>query len=149
MNGARRILRTSAASLLLFGCVQTSPPPVFESISPRQSALESAYDRAKWRWIRNPDGRALLMHTVLEKCFVDPQPPLALNDPGFTLKRHDRTIGGTRYEVVTAFEKRQFWEAVYVRPGSKAPILGVYAEGQCQREAEDILTAYEGGLVKK
>ena len=150
MGRAQHFACACAALLMLGGCVQTGPPPAFEPVeAPKLGALEHAYDRAKWRWVRNPDGRPLLTHTAVAQCFVDPQPPLDVHDPGFTLKRHEKTIGATRYEVVTAFEKRQFWEAIYVRTGSAQPLLGVYAEGQCQREAEAILESYERGLNKK
>jgi len=150
MGRARHFACACAALLMLGGCAQTGAPPAFESVeAPKLGALESAYDRKSWRWVRNPDGRALLTHTGIARCFVDPQPPLDVHDSGFTLKRHEKTIGTIRYEVVTAFEKRQFWEAIYVRAGSKTPLLGVYAEGQCQREAEQILEAYERGLTKK
>ena len=141
----------AASILLLAACAQTSAPPEsFEPIeAPKLGALEAAYDRSKWRWVRNPDGRALLMHAELQKCFVDPQPPLDFHDASFTLKRHEKMIGSTRYEIVSVFEKRQFWEAIYVRSGSKTPLLGVYAEGRCMEEAERILTAYEKGLASQ
>ena len=130
---------------LLTGCAPT--PALFESIeAPRLGRLESAYDRAKWRWVRNPDGRPLLTHAEIEKCFVDPEPPLDVHDAGFTLKRGEKTIGGARYEVVSVFDKRDFWEAVYTRSGSKTPILSVYARGRCQDEAERILQRYEASL---
>ena len=130
---------------LLAGCAQT--PATLEPIdAPKLGALESAYDRAKWRWVRNPDGRALLAHTELAKCFVDPQPPQDVHDPGFTLKRSEKMIGSARYEVMSVFEKNAFWEAIYVRPGAKRPVLSVYALGRCQEEAERILAAYERAL---
>jgi hypothetical protein len=148
MESARHLMCACAAIVLLAGCAQRGAPPTYESIeAPKLDALESAYDRKLWRWVRNPDGRALLTHTRIAQCFVDPEPPLNFHD-GVTLKRHEKTIGGTRYEVVSAFEKRQFWEAVYVRSGSTTPSLGVYAEGACQLEAEHILAAYEKGLAR-
>jgi len=147
MHAARlaRCARAAALSGLLGGCAQT--PATLEPIdAPKLGALDSAYDRAKWRWVRNPDGRALLTHTELAKCFVDPQPPQDVHDPGFTVKRSEKTIGSTRYEVMSVFEKNDFWEAIYVRPGAKRPVLSVYALGRCQEEAERILAAYEKAL---
>jgi hypothetical protein len=140
-----QLRRAAAVAALLSGCAPM--PPTFESIEgPKLDRLESAYDRAKWRWVRNPDGRALLTHTEVEKCFVDPQPPVDTYDGAFTLKRGEKTIGSARYEVVTVFEKHEFWEAVYTRSGSSAPILSVYARGRCQDEAERILQRYEASL---
>ena len=147
MHAARPRAFVPAAVLagLLAGCAQT--PATLEPIdAPKLGALESAYDRAKWRWVRNADGRALLTHTELAKCFVDPQPPLDVHDAGFTLKRSEKTIGSARYEVVSVFEKNDFWEAIYVRPGTRRPVLSVYAAGRCQEEAEGILQAYERDL---
>ena len=126
------------------GCAQLRESITLDPIpAPKIGTLESAYDRAKWAWVRNADGRALLRHTEVRDCFVDPQPPLDVHGAGFTVKRHDKTIGGARYDVVTAYEKRDFWEAVYTRNGASAPALGVYAAGRCQEEAERILQAYE------
>jgi hypothetical protein len=88
-----------------------------------------------------------MTHTEVDKCFVDPEPPLDVHGAGFTLKRGRRTIAGTRYEVVSVFEKHDFWEAVYTRSGSSSPILSVYAPGRCQDEAERILQRYEALLV--
>jgi hypothetical protein len=140
------VSRAAAVAALLTGCAPT--PEVFESIEgPRLGRLESAYNRAKWRWVRNPDGRALLTHNEIEKCFVDPEPPLDVHDAAFTLKRGEKTIGGARYEVVSVFDKQDFWEAVYTRSGSRRPILSVYARGRCQEEAERILQRYEASLA--
>ena len=145
--------QTAAAivTVVLGGCAQTaSPPTSFETIeAPKLRNLENAYDRTKWRWVRNPDGRALLTHTEVDKCFVDPAPPLDSHDPSFSVKRRDTTIGGTRYEVTDVFEKREFWESIYTRAGSREPILGVYAAGRCQQEAERILETYEKALGAK
>jgi len=58
-------------------------------------------------------------------------------------------IGAARYEIVNVFENRDFWQAVYLRAGSKQPLLGVYAEGRCRSEAERILEAYEASLPKQ
>jgi hypothetical protein len=134
--------RAAAILSVISGCAPM--PAVLEPIEgPKLDRLESAYDRAKWRWVRNPDGRALLTHTEVEKCFVDPEPPPDTYDPGFIVKRGEKTIGGARYEVVSVFEKHDFWEAVYTRSGSSKPILSVYARGRCQDEAERILQRYE------
>ena len=142
-----RFSHVIALTAALGGCAQTAD--VFEPIeAPKLGALESAYDRAKWRWVRNPDGRALLTHTELSKCFVDPQPPGDAYDSGFTVKRSEKTIGNARYEVVSVFERNDFWEALYVRRGSTVPMLSVYAGGKCQEEAERILAAYEQDLIK-
>jgi len=139
-----QLVAIATLAAILVGCAQvpepTSPEPI---AAPKIGALESAYDRAKWTWVRNADGRALLRHTEVRDCFVDPQPPLDVHDPGFTLKRHDKTIGGARYDVITAYDKRDFWEAVYTRSGASAPALGVYAAGRCLEEAERILQSYE------
>jgi hypothetical protein len=132
---------------LFAGCAQT-PTPLEPIDAPKLGTLESAYDRGKWRWVRNPDGRALLRHTELAKCFVDPEPPHDFRDAGFTVKRSAKTIGSSRYEVVSVYDKNDFWEALYVRPGSARPVLSVYAEGRCQEEAERILLAYERSLTK-
>ena len=132
-----------ALGAILGGCAQLEPTSLDPIAAPKIDALESAYDPAKWAWVRNADGRALLRHTEVGNCFVDPQPPLDVHDPGFTLKRHDKTIGGARYDVLTAYEKRDFWEAVYTRNGASAPALGVYAAGRCLEEAERILQSYE------
>ena len=145
-----RLMRTSAAAfcLLVAGCAPNRAVP--EPIEgPKLRTLEDAYDRAKWRWVRNPDGRALLTHTELRTCFVQPEPPVDSYDEDFTLKRAEKTIGGTRYEVTSVYDKSDFWEAVYVRAGSKAPILSVYAAGRCQQEGERILERYEQSLAER
>ena len=151
MNGRRGLhyARAIALAALVAGCAQIQPPqePGEPIAAPRLGALDSAYDRTKWKWFRNPDGRALLTHTELQQCFVNPQPD-HLHDQGFTVKRGEKTIGPTRYEVVSVFENRDLWEVIYVRAGAKAPILGVFSAGRCQDEAERILQAYEKGLQK-
>lgn len=133
---------------VLAGCAQLQSPqePVEQVDAPKIGALDAAYDRTKWRWFRNPDGRALLSHTELPKCFVNPQPDPDFHDQGFTIKRGEKTIGPTRYQVVSVFDKSDLWEVIYVRAGSKAPILGVFSTGKCQDEAERILQAYEKSL---
>jgi hypothetical protein len=120
---------------------------VFEPIgAPKLERLASAYDPARWRWVRNPDGRALLTHAQFDKCFVEPEPVPEMHDAGFTLQRGEKTIGGTRYEVVSVFDQQDFWEAIYTRSGSSTPILSVFARGRCQDEAERILQRYEASL---
>jgi hypothetical protein len=106
------------------------------------------YDRSTWRWVNNPDGRQLLSHSKLQKCFIDPQPGLEFNDPALTLKREEKTIGGARYEVFNVFEQQTFWSAVYTRAGTPAPVLEVYSEGACRDAAERILQAYENARAK-
>ena len=133
-----------ALAAIAVGCAQMGEPAAPEPIpAPKIGTLESAYDRAKWTWVRNADGRALLRHAEVGDCFVDPQPPLDVHDAGFTLERQEKTIGATRYNVLTVYEKRDFWEAVYTRSGSRSPTLGVYAAGRCQEEAERILHTHE------
>ena len=106
--------------------------------------LDAFYDRAGWAWAKNADGRMLLKHREIAQCFLDPEPPQDFQQQrGIRLTRENRTIAATRYEVVTAYEGRDFWEAIYLRAGSLRPLLGVYAGGQCQQEAERILEAYE------
>ena len=134
--------------VLAAGCART-PVSLEPATTPGSlGTLDAAYDRAKWRWVKNLDGRALLEHTELRQCFVNPRPDAGFTDPGFTVTRAEKIIGAMRYEVVSVFEQRDFWEAVYVRPGAKAPLLGVYAAGKCQEEAERILQAYEKRVQK-
>jgi len=145
-----RLSRTGAAAfcLLVAGCAPDRP--LLEPIQgPKLRTLEGAYDRAKWHWVRNADGRPLLTHNELRECFVQPEPPVDSYAEDFTLKRGERTIAGTRYEVTSVYEKNDFWEAVYVRSGSKAPILTVYAPGRCQQEGEHILERYEQSLAER
>src|SRR5688572_2844556 len=147
-----RLTAAAAACALAAGCAQPPrAPETLETIpAPKIGALASAYDRSKWRWVRNPDGRALLAHTDVSPCFVDPEPPLDQHDAAFTLRRSEKTIGGTRYAVVDVYENRQFWEAVYTRAGAQRPALGVYADGRCREEAERILLNYElQGVTKR
>jgi hypothetical protein len=126
------------------GCttVKDQPAEYGESAS-RFGRLDHAYDRTQWRWHRNADGRALLAHNAVSKCYVDAQPSEDFVQPGFSVKRETKTIGGTPYDVLHVFEKRQFSEAIYVRSGATTPTLGVYSAGKCQEEAERILEAYE------
>jgi hypothetical protein len=139
-----------AAQTLISACVQPpelSPTP---SATPGSfGALDTHYDRSQWRWVRNPDGRLLLSHTAVAKCFLDPQPVEDFNAPGFTVTREEKTIGGARYEIANVFEGRQFSEAIYRRSGAGTPLLGVYADGACRTEAERILQAYEKALDRQ
>ena len=121
----------------------SGPAPVPADQPGSLGVLDSTYDRTTWRWVRNPDGRSLLSHATVQKCFVDPRPTDGFNDPGFTLKRERKTIGKTPYEVVNVYQGRAFWEAVYQREGSREPLLGVYSDGACRAEAERILETYE------
>ena len=128
------------ATMVLAGCAGLSGPgdaPVPVSLR------EMPYDGSAWRWVNNPDGRQLLSHTQIQKCFVDPQPGLDFNDPDFRLKREEKTIGGARYEIVNVFEQQTFWSAVYTRAGTAKPVLEVYSEGRCREAAERILQAHE------
>jgi hypothetical protein len=141
----KRTAGAVALGAMLGGCAPA--PPLLEPIEgPKLGRLERAYDRTKWRWVRNADGRPLLTHSTVTKCFVDPEPPSDTYDATFTLKRSEKTIAGTRYEILGVYEKNDFWEAVYRRVGSDKPVLSVYAPGRCQREAEDILQTYEQAL---
>ena len=133
----------ACAVILIAGCAQPEGERLSPSEAPSLGVLESAYDRAKWEWVKNADARMLLKHRELAKCFIDPEPPMGLTDPGLNVTRASRTIGTTLYDVSTAYEGKDFWEAVYLRSGSQRPMLGVYAGGACQREAEKILEAYE------
>jgi hypothetical protein len=143
-----KAIGAGAFALIVCGCAPTGQ--VLEPIQgPQLRTLASAYDPAKWRWVRNADGRPLLTHTEVSKCFVQPEPPIDAYDEDFTLKRGEKTIAGTRYEVTSVYEKNDFWEAVYVRSGSKAPILRVYAQGRCQQEGERILERYEQSLADR
>lgn len=136
---------------MLAGCAQVQTPqaPRQPIDAPGLGALDEAYDRAAWRAFSNPDGRTLLEHTTLKKCFVNPQPDPDFQTQGFTVKREEKTIGPTRYEVFSLFEKLDLWEVIYVRAGAKAPLLGVFSAGTCQIEAERILHAYEQALRKQ
>jgi hypothetical protein len=142
----RRILRCTLllAAVLAAGCAHVQEPaPEPAAKAGSRGALDSAYDRNEWRWVRNPDGRELLAHNAISKCFVDPRPQQDFNEPGFTLKREQRTLGSARYNVMNVFEGRDFWIAVYQREGSSTPALGVYSDGRCREAAENILKASE------
>lgn len=145
-----RVIVLSAA-LAGAGCApfQTVQDPREPKEVPGLGVLDSAYDRTSWRAFSNPDGRTLLEHTALQKCFVNPQPDPDFETQGFTVKRDEKTIGPTRYQVYSLFEKLDLWEVIYVRAGSKVPLLGVFAAGPCQIEAERILQAYEKALQKQ
>jgi phosphomannomutase len=151
----RRRFRNARAALLaaLFlatGCAQLSQPSFELAAEPGSlGALDRDYDRTKWRWVKNVDGRLLLSHTQVPKCFINPQPDQDFSDSGFTLKREERSIGSGRYDVVNVYDNDQFWEAVYLRSGTTTPLLGVYSEGACRDEAERILDTHEKALAKQ
>ena len=132
----------AALALLLAACTQT-PPQVPSERPGSLGALDAAYDRDSWRWVRNPDGRDLLAHAQIAKCFVDPKPAQHFSEPEFTVKREQKTIGAARYNVMNVVQGRDFWIAVYQREGASAPALGVYSEGRCREAAEGILRAHE------
>jgi hypothetical protein len=93
----------------------------------------------EWRPYRNADGRELLAHTNIEKCYVDPTPPQDFNQRGFTVRREQRTVGVARYDVANVYQDRDFYIAVYRAEGSPTPLLGVYSEGRCREAAERML----------
>jgi hypothetical protein len=143
---AARGAAVAAALTLIAACAQQGRPAPVPADQPGSfGALDAAYDRAKWRWVRNPDGRLLLSHATVQKCFIDPRPHEDFNEPGFAVKRERKTIGKTAYDVLNVLQGSDFWEAVYRREGSREPLLGVYADGACRVEAERILEAYESG----
>jgi hypothetical protein len=142
MKRAQPWLAAWATVLALAGCAEHAV------IQPAERAgtlgtLDAAYDRSQWRWVKNPDGRELLEHTQIRKCFVDPKPDSGYNEPGFTMKRDQKTFGAARYNVIYVYEGKDFWIAVYQRDGAQAPALGVFADGRCRDAAENILRAYE------
>jgi hypothetical protein len=138
------------AVLLAAGCAQMAEPSFELADKPGSlGPLDAAYDKTKWRWVKNADGRVLLSHVEVRRCFIDPQPNEDFNDPGITLKKEEKTIGNARYEVVNVYDKREFWEAIYVRSGAKEPLLSVYSEGRCRQEAEGILQNYEKTTPKQ
>ena len=124
------------------GCAAVQEPGRDET-PPERSALSAAYDRSQWRRHTNADGRVLLAHNAISKCFVDPDPSQDFTHPRFSLKRESRTIGSARYDVVHVFDQRQFSEAIYLRSGSSTPVLAVYSAGKCQEDAERMLETYE------
>ena len=128
--------------LVVAGCAQT-PAPAPAQRAGTLGVLDSAYDRSQWRWVKNPDGRELLEHTTIGKCFVDPRPDADFAAPSFSVKREQRTVGDARYNVTNVFEGKDFWIAVYQREGAQSPALGVYADGRCREAAEGILRAFE------
>lgn len=129
--------------LLVAACAQVPEAKREPAAAAAPRGIDSAYDGTRWRWIKNRDGRALLEHAEIAKCFVDPAPPQDFVGTAFRVTKETKTIAGTRYEVTTAYEGQDFWEAVYLRAGSVTPILGVYAAGKCQQEAERIIERYE------
>jgi hypothetical protein len=138
-----------AVLLMASGCAQLSEPSLGPAEKPGDlGPLDSVYDRSKWTWVKNVDGRVLLSHIGVRQCFIDPTPNDDLNDPAFSVRREVKTIGGTAYEILNVYEKRDFWQAVYFRNGTRSPLLGVYSEGRCREEAERILQAYEKSISK-
>lgn len=134
----------AGAALGLAGCAQLAEPDAAPAAKATGlGVLDSAYDRSKWRWIKNADGRPLLTHTALQKCFVDPHPDQDFKEPEFVIRREDKRFGAAPYKVVNVFEKQEFWIAVYHRVGTPKPVLGVYSEGACREAAERILQDYE------
>lgn len=138
----REFILRAAAAAALGGCAST-PQPAPSGRAGHFGLLDPVYDRNEWRWVTNPDGRELLENTRISKCFVDPKPDLDFNDPGFALKREQKTIGGTSYAVLNVYSGRDLWIATYQRNGVREPLLGVYAEGRCREAAESLLRAYE------
>jgi len=134
----------AAVLALVAACAHQGRPVPLPADQPGSfGVLDATYDRAKWRWVRNPDGRSLLSHASVQKCFVDPRPNGDFNEPDFAVKRERKTIGKATYDVQNVFQGSDFWEAVYRREGSREPLLGVYADGACRAEAERILESYE------
>jgi hypothetical protein len=141
----------AGAAFILGGCAPfiAADTPATDAVertrAPEASlgALDTVYDRSKWQWVINVDGRPLLRHTEVPQCYLDPDPPHHFHEPAFRLKREAKTFGMTRYQVILAYEGEDFWEAVYIPPSSSVPLLGVYAPGRCQEEAERILEVYE------
>jgi hypothetical protein len=131
------------AFMLALGACAHAPAPEPAAKAGDLGALDSGYDRSQWRPVRNRDGRELLAHTGLQKCFVDLKPDMDFSEPGFSVKREQKTVGSTRYNVMNVFEGRDFWIAVYQREGSPTPVLGVYSDGKCREAAENILRGYE------
>src|SRR4051812_2367616 len=153
-TGSSRPARRSTGTLFVLllvasGCAQLSEP----TFAPAEKAgtlglLDSFYDKSKWQWVKNVDGRVLLSNSRVGQCFIDPSPNDDFADPGFTVKREAKTIGSTRYDVLNVYEKSDFWQAVYFRSGTQAPLFGVYSQGRCREEAEHILQAYEKSAAK-
>jgi hypothetical protein len=141
----KRSSKLIAAGILaaLAACAQQEADrmPAAEAVT--LGVLDGAYDQASWEWVKNADTRMLLRHRHVAQCFLDPEPPMDVNEGGLRVTRGSRTIGAARYDVITAYEGQDFWEAVYLKSGSQRPALGVYAGGECQKEAEKILEAYE------
>jgi hypothetical protein len=138
----KSLLAASALGLVC-ACAQQEAERTPAAEAPTLGTLENVYDRTKWEWVKNPDSRMLLKHRQLAQCFLDPNPPMDFAEPGLRVTRGAKTIGTARYDVVTAYEKQDFWEAVYLRSGSARPMLGVFAGGRCQEEAEKILETFE------
>ena len=126
----RRWLAAAAAPLAV-SCAQ--PPPTHDPSGP------FAHASANWRPYKNPDGRPLLAHTSIDKCYVDPAPPQDYNHPGFAIKREQKTIGVALYDVAHVYQGKDFWISIYRGAASPTALLGVYAEGRCRDAAEQML----------
>ena len=94
-------LLAACAVALVSACAQQEADRTPAAEAPTLGVLESVYDRAKWEWVKNADARMLLKHRQLAKCFLDPQPPMDLNEPGLRVTRASRTIGAARYDTLT------------------------------------------------
>jgi hypothetical protein len=92
-----------------------------------------------WRSYRNADGRDLLAHATIAKCYVDTTPPQDFNQPGFEIRRERKNIGGSLYDVANVYRGREFWMSVYRAAGAPTPLLGVYSEGACRDAAERMI----------
>ena len=130
---------------VLAGCapLAQTPRPDDSVRADKAWPLEGVYDRKQWRWMSNKDGRRLLTHAIIPNCFVDPAPEQDFREPGFRMQASEKTLGGTRYRVVTVYEGRDFWQASYTRGGSGTPLVGTYAAGPCQAELERLIETYE------
>ena len=113
------------ASLLLAACAEQPRAP-------------SGSD-TPWRPHRNADGRDLLAHSTIPKCYVDTTPPQDFNQRGFEIRRERKTIGGALYDVANVYQGREFWISVYRAAGAPTALLGVYSEGACREAAERMI----------
>lgn len=144
---AAALFRSACVLALIAACAPQERERTPAGEASTLGTLENAYNRTDWDWVRNPDARMLLKHRRVTPCFVDPDPPQDFADANFRVTRATKTIGGIAYEIVTAYDGPDFWEAVYTRAGESKPLLGVFAGGQCQVEAEKILAnARDRGL---
>ena len=147
--GATGLIVVGIGVLVLGGCSRLREPSFEPTESGSLGVLDDAYDKALWRWVRNVDGRVMLTHTQVPRCFVIAQPDEDYNDPEFTAKREDKMIGGGRYQVINLYEHGEFWEAIYIQSSTNTPLLSVYADGRCRAEAERILETHEKALARR